>query len=404
MKQNKIIWLVAIFLVFAISVVPKSCYAFGIAPSSIDIAFEAGLEKTISIKILNTEEDTFSAMVYAEGELAEYVTINDPVVDFSGELEKIITVTLKLPEKIGEPGEHEAKIIVRKIPSKETSQGTNIQTNLAVGFKLKVMVPYPWKYASARLFAPYFKANEESNFAVEITNLGEKTIFATAIIDILSPLNEKIDTLKSEEVTIEPKEKSIVTIKWKPEALGSYYAKTNVIYNEHEADDERAFSIGEVLIDVSSISVDKFSLGGIAKFNILLENKWNERIPGVYADVAVTDESGKQYAISKTASKDIEAFGRQELEVFWETKGIEKGRYKLNIVLNYLGAKSEKQFDIDVGLDKIDVIPFGGHIVAVGGEAQGGVESYINILIILILVVIGINIFIYIKVVKKRSQ
>jgi hypothetical protein len=396
MKWNRIIWILVIFLVL-----PTNCYAFGVAPSSIDIMFEPNLEKTVNLKILNSEGEKFKAIIYAEGELADYVIINTSTVEFSGEKEKVITFTIKLPEKIDQPGEHEAKIVIGKISSKREIEGTTIAAVLAVASRINVMVPYSGKYASVRLFAPHFKANEESNFAVEIANLGEKTIFATAIIDIMSPLNEKITTLKSEEVRIDAKEKKIVTIKWKPTSLGNYYARTSVIYNDHEARDERAFTIGDVFIDINSISVDKFFLGGIAKFDIIIENKWNERIPGVYADITITDNTGRQYAISKTASKDVEAFGKQELEAFWDTKNVEKGRYKLNIVLNYLDKKTEKTFDIDVGFDKIDVTP-SGQIIAVPEKEEKEIERYINILIVLVLIVLGVNIFIYLKIIRRR--
>jgi hypothetical protein len=242
--------------------------------------------------------------------------------------------------------------------------------------------------------------NVESTFAVEITNLGEKTIFATPVIDILGPFNEKIAVLKGEEVTIKPKEKEIVNIKWTPTTMGSYYAKTSVIYNEHEARDEKMFTIGDVFIDVDSISVDKFTLGGVAKFDILLKNEWNQPIDSVYADIAITDEKGERYAISKTASKSIEAFGRQKLEAYWETTNVEKGKYKLSVSLNYLDKKTDKTFDIEVGFDSIVV---SGQLVGVTPTPTGqpqGLDSYMGIIVVVVLVLAGIGIFAYYKVIK----
>jgi hypothetical protein len=80
---------------------------------------------------------------------------------------------------------------------------------------------------------------------------------------------------------------------------------------------------------------------------------------------------------------------------------VEKGRYKLNIVLNYLDKKTEKTFDIDVGFDKIDVTP-SGQIIAVPEKEEKEIERYINILIVLVLIVLGVNIFIYLKIIRRR--
>jgi hypothetical protein len=356
--------------------------------------------QTTKMTLKDFVEKVQSDLVLAEGELSDYVIIENPILEFSGEQEQIITVTIKLPESIEEPGDHETRIVVKQVPNEGESKGTTIGSVLAVYSRLNVMVPYPWKYASVKLFASNFKVNVESTFAVEITNLGEKTIFATPVIDILGPFNEKIAVLKGEEVTIKPKEKEIVNIKWTPTTMGSYYAKTSVIYNEHEARDEKMFTIGDVFIDVDSISVDKFTLGGVAKFDILLKNEWNQPIDSVYADIAITDEKGERYAISKTASKSIEAFGRQKLEAYWETTNVEKGKYKLSVSLNYLDKKTDKTFDIEVGFDSIVV---SGQLVGVTPTPTGqpqGLDSYMGIIVVVVLVLAGIGIFAYYKVIK----
>ena len=72
-----------ILLIIVILVLASQTYALGIAPSSSDVIFEPGLEKTIQLKVINNVHKDFDAVVYAEGELAEYIIIGNPTISLS---------------------------------------------------------------------------------------------------------------------------------------------------------------------------------------------------------------------------------------------------------------------------------------------------------------------------------
>jgi len=391
-----------ILLIIVMLALASQIYALGIAPSHSDVIFEPGLEKTIQLKVINNDHKDFDAVVYAEGDLAEYITINEPMIKLAKDQDsRIISYKINLPQSLEKQGLHEARIIVREIP-KEIKGGTTITANLAVASKLKVMVPYKGKYAEIKLFVTDFKQDKESNFAVEVTNLGTEDILeAKAVIDIYGPLNNKLETITSNKMSVKSKNKEMLIAKWTPKLRpGSYHAVATLIYDELNTKDEKSFTIGTLELEIVSISVTDFRLGGIAKFDILVENNWNTEIPNVFAETTVKDNKEKIYTQFKTASVNIPAFGKQELNAYWDTAKVIPGAYKFDIVLNYLGQKTEKIFDIMVEYDKITAT-LAGKAIAVEGEERPALLKSIYILIFLVAVLIVFNIAVYFKKIKR---
>ncbi len=391
-----------ILLIIVILILASQTYALGIAPSHVDVIFEPSLEKTIQLKVINNAHKDFDAVVYAEGALAEYITIENPTISLSkDEDSKIISYKVNLPKKLKTQGMHEAKVVVREIP-KTTKGETTITASLAVVSKLKVMVPYKGKYAEIKLFVTDFKKDKESNFAVEVRNLGTEDILeAYAIINIYDPLNNKLVATTSNKAKINSKDKEILIAKWTPKiGSGNYRAVATLMYDGLNTRDEKSFTIGTFELDIASISVTDFTLGGIAKFNIVVGNEWNEDIPNVFAETTVKDDKGRIYTQFKTASVDIPAFGSQELNAYWDTAKVIPGAYKFGIVLNYLGQKTERIFDIMVEYDKITA-SLVGRVIAAEEEEKPAVLKSIYILIFLVVILIIFNIVIYFRKIKK---
>ena len=294
-------------LIIVIIVLANQIHALGIAPSHSDIIFEPSLEKTIQLKVINNAHKDFDAVVYAEGALAEYIIIENPTISLSKDQDsKIISYKVNLPKSLEKQGMHEAKVVVREIP-KETKEGTTITASLAVASKLKVMVPYKGKYAEIKLFVTNFKQNQESNFAVEVRNLGTEDILeAYAIVNIYDPLNNKLAAITSNKASVKSKDKEILIAKWTPKlGPGNYRAVATLMYDSLNTRDEKPFTIGTFELGITSISVTDFKLGGIAKFDILVENNWNEDIPNVFAEATVKDDKGKQHLVCFECQKRL---------------------------------------------------------------------------------------------------
>ncbi len=226
-------------------------FVLDIDPSHVDLIFEPGLEKTIQLNVINNVHKDFDAVVYAEGALAEYITIDEQMIKLTKDQDsKIISYKINLPQSLEKQGLHEARIIVREIP-KTTKGETMITANFAIVSKLNVMVPYNGKYTEIKLFVTDFKQNKESNFAVEVRNLGTEDILeAKAIIDIYGPLNDKLTTVTSNKASVKSKDKEILIVKWTPKlGPGDYYAVATLIYDELNTKDEKSFTIGTIGVE-----------------------------------------------------------------------------------------------------------------------------------------------------------
>ncbi len=388
----------SLFLILITIMISSNVLALGVAPSSTDMVFSPNSEQSVEMAILNNDNRDITVVIYAEGELAEYISISEPLIDISSSQQKVKTsYKVSMPSKIDKQGLHETNIVIREIP-KTTGGETAVGASLAIISKLNLFVPYTGKYAEIKLMAPHFELNKESNFAVEVHNLGtEKILTGYVVIDIYGPLNNKIKTLTSKEFSLDSKQKTVVVVPWTPDiSSGEYVAEATLVYDEKETKEKKAFTLGELSVSIESISVENFRLGGIAKFDILVANNWNTPIPNVYATTTVTDNKGTEYLQFKTAALDVPAFGREKLEAYWDTSKVLPGPYKLDIVLNYLGKTSRKLFDISVEQNRILV-----SAAAVAPAVQTTIMRIVYILIILVGALIVINVLMLLRNKKK---
>ena len=219
---------------------------------------------------------------------------------------------------------------------------------------------------------------------------------------IYTPLNKKIETLTSESIDIEPNERKLISIAWKPElSNGKYLARASLIYDGKNAVDERVFTIGERKISIEKIGVKNFKLGGIAKFEIIVSNEWNEKIRNVYAEYSISDTSGKLYVEEKTASIDLPANGKGVLEAYWDTEKVKPGTYKLDIRLHFLNTMTRRIFNILVNQDSIDVGPFSGRVT---GKSDTSISGLLKIVVYILIALIIFNLFLYMKLRKLKTK
>jgi hypothetical protein len=379
--MRAISWLViAVLLVGTVT-------ALGIIPSSKEIMYEPGKEETFQIKVMNNEGAEFSTMVYVEGELAKYITVQEPRVDFAASDDsKVVTLKMKMPAAMEKQGEIPSSIIVREVPK---SGGPGMSASLAVTSKLKLRVPYTGKYSEIRLLMPNFVKGEESSFAVEVSNYGDQDIEeAQAFVDIYGPLNNKLFTLTGDKQRVPAREKALLVVKWIPQINdGPYKALATVIYDGKSATDERGFQIGEPRLSIESVSVTDFALGGIAKFDILVSSNWGVAINEAYGWVKVSDDK-TTYTSYKTASLAVEPYGKQLFQGYWDTQKVQVGGYKLDILFNYLDKTSQEIYDIVVKPNEIS-IPRTGMVAT---EVEASTKTSVKVLAAIIGIVLILTI------------
>jgi hypothetical protein len=396
---GKSIIFIALLLVFC-----QSAFGLGLVPSSKELIYEPEQAHTVQVKIINNDGFAYDALVYAEGPLGEYITLHDELISFAeGETEKIISYTLALPASLSNQGLLESEIIVRQVPKKSGSTGSQVSASIAVGHKVKVNVPITGQYAKSTLFVGNFQFGKESNFAVEVVNLGDEDIFSThVLIDIMGPFNNKIVSLRSDPVSIKSKETKIINVPWTPKiGAGAYRAVATTVYDEKNTVSEDTFTLGEPTVSVDSIDVSSFKLGGIAKFAIAIGSNWNLPIDEIYAETVVKDDSGEVLSQYKTADTYLDPFGKQIIDAFWDTSKAISGVYTLEISMHYLEKTNSELFEIVVEEDGITTKTTGKVIDNEAGEEQS-IMRYIYLLLFLVVGLIVFNIYMFLR--KKKND
>lgn len=411
----------AIFIALLFS---TSVLALGVAPSREIIDYEQG-EHTYTFRIINNENTDMKLAIYPKGELAEYTTLETNLVKLkSSEGEKSVSYTVNLPDGLN-PGVRELGIVVLQLPetfaeqedsvlvvdgqamildSKE--QESMISATTAVVHQLQVRVPYPDSHVEGRLHVSQGKIGETFTFTISLANRGTQPAEVYADITIKGPTNEEIDTIKTEKITVKAGEGENLVSAWKADVnQGVYFAEAIVHYGDQYFVIRKEFFVGNQFVSIEDLKVEGFRLGGIAKFDVYVKNKWNQEIQDVYGELTVLDKEGNDLSTIKTLSTDLPGYGDDTLNAYWDTSAVEVGSYDVNVVLHYAGKTTEKLFNTIVSLDKITIGQLSAGKVAGGEEGNGSlVTILIAVVVLLILINIGWFMFFRKKMKKPPSN
>jgi hypothetical protein len=390
-------------------------HAMGIGPALNIIDFAPNSQQELSFRIVNNENKEMKVAIYPQGELAEYIKLEKNIVEIkASESEKEIKYKVMLPEKLN-PGSRAADLLVVELPVEETvlilgnktvifnEQESMIKATVSLIHQLIVNVPYPKKYVSGKLYIDKANVNETVTFTISLFNIGKESVKkAKAVIVIKAPTGEEIAVIKTNEISLNAQDESKLAGYWTANVgNGNYYAEVIADYDGETFILAKDFSIGDLRIEIEDLKVDNFRLGTIAKFDVLLRSRWNERIPNIYADMQVIDKSGNTMADFKTNIVNLEPKSIGEVSGVWDTAGVEVGKYDVNVKVNYGNKTAEKLFQTIVSVDKIEV-----QESLTGQVISGKNTKRDSILILIVLILIGINIgwFVYFKRIKKNKQ
>lgn len=397
MKAKIIAWPI-LFLIAA-----AMCTAIGISPIRKVVDFEPNKEYDLQLKIRNSGYKDIKVIIYARGELAEYIGIIDSLLAIDrDEGEKTARYRLTLPESFAAPGTHKADIVAVEYPSDfGTGKETAVTATASVVSELWVRVPYPGKYAEAKLYIDAKNINEDVNFAVAVMNFGKQDIQKAKVrIRILGATYEEIASIETNEVSIKSKETKKLTAKWLADVNpGKYHVIAEISYDEKKLVLEKNFEVGSLYIVIKRIDVKDFSLGQVAVFDILLESQWNEQINDVYGEMTVFDDAGTEYTRFKTATADIAPMGQALLKAYWDTRDISVGKYNLRLLIHYAEKVTEKLIEAEVNIDSIrtELGPTAQVVAAKGLDRD-------TILTILVIILVAINIGWFVFFMKKKKK
>lgn len=332
-------------------IISQTALAIGISPSKTIIDFQPGLEKTYTFNIINWENPT-EVEVYTSGILAEHITLSETKFHLNANEIKSFTIKVNLPYEIKEPGLHDTRVGVVEISVGEEEEGT-VGAVTGVESQFLVLVPYPGKYISAKLKVDDTNINKETEFIIDVHNLGQLDLNkVNAEISVFDANETKITQFSTNTISIASKQKKSLYGYWTPENIsaGIYKAKAIINYDDKTSEAEKIFRIGDLLIEIINIFPGDLRKGEINKIGINLKSLWNEIIPGVYAEVYILDEK-KELLKVKSEIIDIKPRVEETIYAYLDLQDIPTGDYVLKTVLYFEKKTVEKQIKISIKKD-----------------------------------------------------
>ena len=361
--MKKPYWIIFSLLFFLLAI--DSVNAIGIGPPRINIDFIPGLEQTIEYTIFNNLDSSSRVDMYVKGDLSDYISLDKTSLTIGPNGKGDITATLKLPQQIDIPGNHEIKIGAIASPS-NTPQGT-VGAKAAVESQLNIFVPYQGEFLVAYIEATSVETGETADFTIHLSNKGLENISSTtASIDIYFK-DQLIATVYTESKKLDSGTEDILSAKW-PTAgasAGTYKAVAKLSYDNNTKEIETDFNVGSPLAEIMNITINKFSHGEIAKITVNAKSYWNKPLENVYATIDIFDNENKTIGSIKSSPGNIDSLSESQFELFWDTKNIEIGDYSAKATLNYLDKKAEQNFIISVSKDNTLIVVSITFIIAV---------------------------------------
>jgi len=400
----KKIYLIFIGLILGILIM-QNIIAIGITPARTTIDFEPGLHKEVNFSILNSENKEMSVEFSVKGELAQYITLNQEFADFSSsDKEKFFSYSVDLPESFDKPGKYLGEIVALEYSKEVRESGTLVGAALAVVTQFYVYVPYPDEYLETEF--NIVSSEKESNvlFLIPIINRGKADVpEVKVLIDVYSPSGEKVASVEAGPEALKKLERKELYATWFANvSSGRYTANATISYNGKQILLTKEFDVGEVLLEIKEVVVKNFELGEIAKFDVLIQNKWSHPVNNTFINIVVYDAQGGVLAEFKTPNQDFLPLQELRLPAYWDTVGVNEGLYEGKLVLNYgENKKAERNIQLQITDYSLEVLGLTGKVVV----KNNGVLNLTNILIAVIVLLILSNIvwFVIIKRIRKNK-
>jgi len=300
--------------------------SLGISPAIINADFKPGGEYVFNFNIISDSPDE-ELEISLGGDLAQYASLSKE----SSIGATSFQVFLNLPQELEEPGRHSLGVRIREVTPEDRFLGTAIDIS---GF-VKIFIPYPGIYAETSLIIDDGNVGDEIPVEIHVINRGIEDFKKLDVkVDFKDESGEIIGTMDFKNVSLASGgdryfRKTLDTEDYRP---GNYIAEALITYDGGASIEEDSFRIGSLFVDILNFT-QALPIGGIRKYHVGIESRWNNLLGEVFADVDVFNDIQK---ISfRTPSVDLRGWEKKTLEGFLDTKDMEEGFYEVNITLSY---------------------------------------------------------------------
>jgi len=291
------------------------------------IDFEPGLKTELVFGLQNIHADG-KLNVSLEGKLAGYFRS-----DWFNE--KDLIVYIDLPKEIGSPGENVVYLTAKEVPVDGFGL---VMAATAVRVPIYIVVPYPGRYLDVDLRVSDVEMDSDTDFEFVLNNLGERPLHdVKGTMNIYDSNNETVSSTKLSDIFVDKASKEVLSVKKNIKKSGVYRAVVELDYGGDEiVRREKEFRVGKMLVEILDCT-SVFERGSIAPFNIEIENKWSTMIPGVYADVVISDADGEAVDSFRTPSIDLGSWGEVVLTGFFNAGEAVDDVYTADVIVYYGG-------------------------------------------------------------------
>lgn len=401
-RRNRTAGAMALFFL-ALLMLSSTVAAIGVAPSKRIFDYKPGETVKYGLDIVNNAHENLEVIVYARGIMSENAKLSQQMLTLSSTDEsKRIDIEFTMPEKLETAGQHEIDIVAVGTTPTDPAQGSVVKADLAVVSKLVIDVPYPDVYVEANLHILDTQEGQPVMINIPVFNKGSRDVASLkAAVEIIDSKGAKVAQAETETARLGKGKNTKLITKTDPLPSGEYKAVAKVFFDGRETGAATGFNVGELNLQIRSLVVDSFSLGSVAKFDILLYNSWTTELKNVYAEMQITGQDNKVYSDFKTVAVDVAPKGVGRLEGYWYTEGVAPGVYNAKVTLHYANKISQRLFELDVYPDRIIA-----REVDVTGQAISASEELNlqnNAFLILVIAAMGLVIGVLVYKLRKRQ-
>jgi len=345
-------------LLFAVQV-----QALAMGPARVEYIFKPGMQGEFTLKVTENAGEQTSIVMYAEGELAEYITdISPSNFTLKAHETRDVIYKFKLPESLPKYGRNET-LVIAKTASLQRQRFGQFTATVAIGHQWWVHVPYPYKYAEATVRTENVPLSvildkQPMFFDVRITNLGSEDLQTALTFEIKSPEGKTLKKFAPRNNPLPLRESKIEEFDWIPEdpssiRPGIYSTVAKVEFGGDKPTIAGGdFKIGTVAVVPQSIEHENIYSDEIGKIQVRLESLWGNQIQGIYSDAYLLEEgSTNTAALKKTSASNtinMDSWSTGEVEMFLDARGIPAKTYDLNVVSYFGTAHASKIFKLEI--------------------------------------------------------
>ena len=380
MNKRFLFLLIGIFMI-------GSVFALGVTPARTTVDFEPGLVREVEFEVVNSGDQDISLRLSVRGDLAEYIELSETDVSLSStEGSRKFKYIVSLPNELV-PGLNTGEIVISEVSNGDVSAGSHVKAMVAVITQLHVYVPYPGKYIETGMYIYGSDVEAGIRFVIPVVSAGEENIDSVrADVDIYNKAGDKVDSFSTDSFSVASGAKKELVYDWTSDvAIGEYVARAAVVYDESVSNLEEVFLVGLKELELLEIQVDSFSLGQIAKLEMLVENKWSEDITGAYIEANIKNAAGVVVSTFESAVHDVEGLSTRIFTSFWETEGVDVGNYDAEVSVHYAGKTSSKDLTFEVSENELVIIGLG---YVISSEVPAGSDSLVVVLIVIIVLLV----------------